>query len=313
MNQNRALTRFAFVLDQLIASIAANQCGYVLREQLIKLGLTQDAIDHRVKRGLLIPVHRGVYAVGHVPTSPQLRAYGALLATGSRSALAYDSALSAWGRNKRWHEPFEIIVVNRRRPQGIVIHQCNRLLRRDIRHHRGLRVTSPALTVLHNAPRLTEPRLIRVVNELRMEHGLKHEQLVDVATRFPRHPGARLVKPLFGLTQEKPSRSTFEDDWIPFARKYNLTGWKTNQIVCGSEVDVQFLPDHLIVELDGYATHGTKAKFRADREQDAAILDQTDIPTIRIPREDFLAAPKYHADRIHRLLARRRSRGTGDG
>jgi very-short-patch-repair endonuclease len=295
------------MLDRLIAALAVKQAGYVLREQLIALGLTVSAIEHRIKRGLLIPVHHGVYAVGHIPADPRLRARGALLATGDRSALAYDSALSAWTLKSRWREPFEVIVVKRRRPKGIVVHQSSRLLTRDVRLRDGLRVTSPALTVLHNAPRLTDKRLIRTVNELRMDHGLTHEQLVDVVARLPRHTGARRVRELFGATEQEPDRSKFEEDWRPFARTYKFTGWKTNQIVSGYTVDVLFGPDLLIVELDGWGTHGTKPAFGRDREQDADILDRTGIPTNRITRDSFKAGPKRHAARIHRILDARRA------
>jgi very-short-patch-repair endonuclease len=295
------------MLDRLIGALAAKQAGYVLREQLIELGLTPSAIEHRIKRGLLIPVHRGVYAVGHVPAEPRLRAYAALLATGDRSALAYDSALSVWALKAHWREPFELIVVQGRRPKGIVIHQSSRLLTRDVRIRNRLRVTSPALTVLHNAPRLTDKRLIRAVNELRMDNRLKHEQLVDVVTRFPRHKGARRVRELFGVTLQQPDRSPFEEDWRAFARTYDLTGWETNQIVCGHRVDVLFVPDLLIVELDGWGTHGTKPAFGRDREQDADIFDRTGIPTTRITRDSFKAQPKRHAARIRRILDARRA------
>jgi very-short-patch-repair endonuclease len=296
------------VIDKPIAAIAAKQGGYVLREQLFALGLTPDAIKHRIKRGLLIPVHHGVYAVGHIPADPKLRAHGALLACGARSGLAYGTAMSVWGLIRYWREPFEVIVAGSdRRPTTIKVHTSRGLLKRDIRVHYGLRVTSPALTVLHNAPNLTEPRLIRAVNELRMERRLTHEQLVDVVERFPRHPGARRVRPLFGLTTQEPDRSPFEEDWRPFARAYNLTGWRTNRHVCGYRVDVLFRPDLLIVELDGWETHGTKPAFDGDREQDADIFDRTGIPTVRITRERFKREPQRQANRIHRMLARRRA------
>jgi very-short-patch-repair endonuclease len=296
------------VVDKLIARIAASQSGYVLREQLIALGLTPDAIKHRIARGLLIPVHRGVYAVGHVPRDPKLRAHAALLACGDHSALAGGSAMSLYRLIRYWREPFEVIVAGSDpRPSAIKVQTSRQLLTRDIRVLDRLRVTSPALTVLHNAPRLTDKRLTRAVNELRMDHRLTHEQLVDVVERFPRSPGARRVRSLFGVTAQEPDRSQFGEDWRLFARAYKLDGWKAEQIVCGYRVDVLFVPDLLIVELDGWGTHGTKPAFASDREQDADILDRVGIPTYRIPRDSFRAEAARHAGRIHRTLARRRA------
>jgi hypothetical protein len=51
--------------DAAIAELAARQHGVVARPQLVALGLSLDAIDHRVERQRLHPLHRGVYAVGH--------------------------------------------------------------------------------------------------------------------------------------------------------------------------------------------------------------------------------------------------------
>jgi very-short-patch-repair endonuclease len=297
----------AVAVDKVIAAIAARQSGYILREQLVALDLTRSAIACRIKRGLLIPVHRGVYAVAHIPRDPKLRAHAALLACGKRSALAGGSAMSLYRLIRYWREPFEVIVAGSDlRPSAIKVRTSRRLLTRDIRALDGLRVTSPALTVLHNAQSLSDKRLTRAVNELRMEHRLTHEQLVDVVERFPRAPGARRVRSLFGVTAQEPDRSQFEQDWRPFARTHKLQGWDTNQIVCGYRVDVLFAPDLLIVELDGWGTHGTKPAFTSDREQDADILDRVRIPTYRISRDSFKAHPKRHADRIHRILAGRR-------
>jgi very-short-patch-repair endonuclease len=294
------------VIDRAIAELAGRQSGYVLHKQLVALGLGRGAIARRLKRGLLIRVYHGVYAVGHIPAHPQLRARGALLACGRESALAYGSARSLWGIMPPWFEPFEVLVIGaRRRPVGIRVHHSGVLLRRDIVVRDGLRVTSPALTVLHNAPRLTDKQMIRAVNELRMERRLTHEHLVDVVERFPRHAGARRVRAMFGVTVKEPDRSRFEDDWRPFARAYGLRGWDTNKHICGYRVDVLFEPDLLIVELDGWGTHGTKPAFESDREQDATILAQLGIPTYRVTRHQFKADPARHAERIQTILAGR--------
>jgi very-short-patch-repair endonuclease len=47
---------------------------------------------------------------------------------------------------------------------------------------------------------------------------------------------------------------------------------RTNRIVPGYEVDA-FSPDaNLIVEVDGYAAHGTRRAFQADRERDRRLI-----------------------------------------
>ena len=51
-------------LDARIAELADRQHGAVQRSQLAALGLSGEAVDKRVQRGRLYPVHRGVYAVG---------------------------------------------------------------------------------------------------------------------------------------------------------------------------------------------------------------------------------------------------------
>jgi hypothetical protein len=52
-----------------------------------------------------------------------------------------------------------------RRVPGVKVHTSERLLRRDFRRHNGIRVTSPARTLLDCAPLLTQKALARAVNE----------------------------------------------------------------------------------------------------------------------------------------------------
>ena len=52
--------------------------------QLGALGLTRNEIAHRVERGRLIRIHRGVYAVGHEALSDLGRCVAALLAARTR-------------------------------------------------------------------------------------------------------------------------------------------------------------------------------------------------------------------------------------
>src|SRR4051794_24463359 len=79
-------------VDRRIATLATAQDGVVARAQLAALGLTVAMIDHRVRKGRMAVVHRGVYAVGHSALSARGRARAALLSPGPDAVLSHRSA-----------------------------------------------------------------------------------------------------------------------------------------------------------------------------------------------------------------------------
>jgi hypothetical protein len=50
--------------DGILVALAGGQHGVVARRQLIAAGVGAGAITERLASGLLVPLHRGVYAVG---------------------------------------------------------------------------------------------------------------------------------------------------------------------------------------------------------------------------------------------------------
>jgi very-short-patch-repair endonuclease len=257
-----------------------------------------------VAAGRLIPVYRGVYAVGHIPQNPIDRAHAALLAGGKRSALAGESAFVLWGLWKRWPQQAEIVIAGDRRPSGLHVHHSRTLVKRDITVVQGLRVTSAARTLLDMAPRLTEKQLARGVNDLRLRNVLTVAGLRDVLDRNPKHPGIAKLRPHAERAQREPTRSDLEDAFMALIRKHNLPIPRINVKIAGHRVDAHY-PDHdLVVELDGWESHKTKQAFVADRRQDAEILLKTGTPTVRLTYDETLAGTA--AERLASLLAVRR-------
>ncbi len=66
-----------------------------------------------------------------------------------------------------------------------------------------------------------------------------------------------------------------------------------------------FTPDRLIIELDGWGSHGTRRAFEDDRDRDSGILAATGIPTMRITYDGLHKHPKKQVQRINAILARR--------
>lgn len=291
-------------VDTTIAKLATRQRGYVKRAQLLALGLGAKAVDYRVRSGRLIRVHSGTYAVGHLPQHPLDEAYGALLACGPNAVLSHGTAATVYGVYRRWELPLEVTVPAARRPNRIRIHRA-KLTRDDITIQLGLRVTSPARTLLDMAPRLTDKQLRRAFNQLRLSHGLRPGQLAGLLRRFPRAPGAGRLIPLAGSTS-RATRSGLEDKFLDFCGRHGLPEPRLNEKLGGIEVDVFFEGEGLIVEVDGYDTHSGPVSFETDRERDASMLE-LGFPTVRVTEERIDNAPEREAARLRAILERRRA------
>ena len=291
-------------VDGAIAALAAGQHGHVTRAQLLELGLGDHGIGYRVGISRLIPVYAGVYAVGHVPTAPVARAGGAVLACGRGAVLSHGSAATLWGIRKRWQSPFEVTVRWDRRRRGIRIHRSRTLTRQDVKLHLGVRVTSPARTVLDMAPRLSDRALARVVNDARLAGYLHLDDLGEVLVRCPSHRGATRLRP-FVQTGGAPTRSEFEDAFLAFADRFGLPRPEINVRVAGHEVDALFRDERVIVELDGFEYHRDRRSFERDRERDAATLAAR-FETVRVTWARLTLKPDREAARLHAILRDRR-------
>ncbi len=291
-------------LHRRILALAIRQHGNVTRRQLLSLGLGAEAIKHRVRAGFLHPVHAGVYAVGRPPVTALETAAAAVLACGAGAALSHRSALALWGFTDRWPTSFDVAVPGDCRRSRITIHRQRGLQPWDVRVHVGIRVTSPAWTLVDCAPRLSDRRLARVVNDaLRSKH-LKRWQLAEVAARRRTRPGVQRLRPFIDAT-DGPTRSEFEDAFSEFCRRFKLPRPQLNTIVAGREVDAYFEAEKLIVELDGWKYHSSRDSFESDRDHDATALAHG-IGTVRITWKRMLGQPELEAQRLLRILARRR-------
>jgi very-short-patch-repair endonuclease len=298
----------AELIDKAIAALARTQHGYITRQQLLDLGLGPRAIEYRVAIGRLIPVYRGVYAVGHVPLGMEARAHAAVLACGTGAVLSYGSAASLWKYVKDWSAPLEVTAKSDRRRPGITVHRATSLTRRDVTQQLGIPVTSPARTVLDMTPRLGDRQLRRFMRDARLTHTLGLSDLAELLARQPRHPATKRLQPFIDPRHPGgPTRSEFEDAFIEFARRYDLPAPITNTQLHGYEIDALFPTERVIVELDGAEFHLDREVFESDRERDAALLEAGYV-TVRITWERLKQQPAREAARLRKILDARRRR-----
>jgi len=292
--------------DRSIAAVAGLQHENITRRQLLRIGLTPEAIRHRVRTGRLFLVHPSVFSVGRPPKTPLERAAAAVLACGPGAALSHGSAMSLWGLDKRWHTPFEVVVPGDRRPAGITVHHGTTVAHRDLTTQLGIRVTTLARTLLDQTRKLSEQRLTRAVNDALHSRFMRPWELDDIVARNPLHPGARRLAPFVTTTRRGLTRSELEDRFLAFCRRYGLPEPLTNVRIGGYVADAYFPEQRLIVEIDSFEFHGDRQAFERDRNRDADTL-LLGIATVRVTDERMTADPETEAARLRAILASRAS------
>lgn len=292
-------------IDAAIARRAARQRGNITRRQLLDLGLDDGGIAWRVKIGRLHRVFRGVYSVGRPPGSPQDWASAAVLAAGAGAALSHASAMTLWGYWRHWDRPFEVTVVGDRRTTGIRVHRSTTLRRHDITTQLGIRVTTPARTLLDVSPRLDDKQLKRAVNNALHSLWLTQDQLGATLARHPSARGANRIAELVGLPGT-PTRSGWEDAFPAFCEKHGLPAPVMGVPLFGYIADALFPAERVIVELDSKEFHMDAIAFETDRERDAEMLVHGYL-TVRLTWERVEQRARAEATRLHTILANQRA------
>jgi hypothetical protein len=171
-------------------ALAKGQHGVIARRQLLELGFTSHAIQHRVVKGRLHPVARGIYAVGR----PQLTNYGrwmaAVLSCGPHAVLSHQTAAALWEiratRDLTIHLSLPPVTQHRRK--NMVVHRRS-LVGTELSRHRGIPVTSPVCTLIDLATSLDRDPLEAAINEANKLNLVDPERLRSALDQVGRRPG----------------------------------------------------------------------------------------------------------------------------
>jgi very-short-patch-repair endonuclease len=254
-----------------VLRLAARQHGVVSGEQLVRLGLNRDGIEHRVRRGRLFRVHRNVYAVGSPTLTREGRWMAAVLACGPTAALSYESAAALWRIRDHERKQIEVSVPPHvvRRHDGIRVHR-RALTAADLTRHRSIPVTAPACTLVDLAATLGEGDLERAISQADRLGLTDPDRLLAVLERAPRRPGVAILRETLTRHTFRLTDSELERLFIPLAVDAGLPAPLTRQVVNGYRVDFWWPELGLVVETDGLTYHRTPAQQAADRRRDQA-------------------------------------------
>jgi very-short-patch-repair endonuclease len=258
--------------DELIAELAAVQHGVVARAQLVALGVGDDAIDHRIAHRRLHRVHRGVFAVGHRTRTRDATWMAAVLAGGPDTVLGSRSGGALW--QMRQSDRLDVICPRKLRRPGIQVHRIA-LAPDEITVVRGIPVTTPARTLFDLAAVLTPDQLEHAFNEAEVLRLTSPTSLDALLARHRGRRGAQALRRVLDKHRqygETVTRSVLERKLLTLLDAHGLPRPSVNRLSDDGELDARWHEQRLIVECDGWASHGTREAFERDRERDRRLV-----------------------------------------
>jgi predicted transcriptional regulator of viral defense system/very-short-patch-repair endonuclease len=289
-----------------LSETARQQHGVVSARQLAEFGFPRETIARWVKEQRLHRIHRGVYAVGHEALTWEGRCMAAVLAN-SPAVASHKTAAWIWGL-RRWRpEGLDLTAPTRRHRRNV---HFAPLAPEDMAVVEGIPVTSLARTVLDLAPSESTSRLHQMMDraEDRKTFDLRcFDRLLD---RAGGHRGRAKLR--YALDTYKPERVVLRSDLERRFRRLVLAAGlpapQANVVVEGYELDCYWEAEGFAVEIDVYATHGSRHSFETDRErQDDLLL--AGIELIRVTDVRLDREPKQTIARVAAHLERRRRAG----
>jgi hypothetical protein len=295
-----------FAPDRTIARLAATQAGVVSHEQLRGHGVSPDAITHRLESGRLLPLHRGVYAVGHPEVGVKGRRWAAVLALGVNAFLSHHSAADAFGFRKSSSGVIHVTVRGRggrMRRARIRVHRPHALPDDEVTTLDRLPITTAARTVLDLAAAGLHGRPLEVVLNLADVSGLlDFADLHRLLARYPRRRGTRSLKAqLSRYGGPVDTRSRLERLVYELCDDRGLPRPLVNTVIEGKVRDFYWPHCRLVVEADSYRWHRSPSALNDDRERDVE-LTLANYRVLRFTYEQVVGRPGYVIRALRRAL-----------
>ena len=265
-------------LNPELLSWAQHHHDLVTIDNWVGAGRSRRSWFRSIESGVLIEAQRGVARLPDAPITPAQTIAAAVWSIGSGVLASHRSAAWLWRAAPVGDSPVEVISISRARrtaAAGVVLHRPRDLvdLRPTIR--RGIATCNPLRCLVDLGA--VDAALVAPALEAMLIAGLVSVRSVDAAVARHRAPGRRGIAALTNAIAELPlgphaPDSVLETKMAELLRAAGIGGWRFHLRIAGHEVDFA-LPDvGIVIEVDGWATHGARSQFEHDRRRDADLV-----------------------------------------
>jgi very-short-patch-repair endonuclease len=291
-------------------AFASDHHGLVTRHAAARVGVSERSWYRAIATGVLEHVHPGVCRMFGSARTPAQVIHAAVLATGPGAMASHRTAARLWGLPRPDDEPVDVILPQRsRRPTvaGAVVHRPRDLL--DLTPSRRDHIpTTNVLRTLCDLGALDPVAVSGAVGHV-VTTALASPAALEAAIR--RHgrrgrPGVPALREALGdwVLDGKPVDSVLEPAMARLLTEHGLPPAEFHAVIGGYEVDFLITGSPLVLECDGWTTHGRdRRQFERDRTRDADLAALGHV-VLRFTYRAIVTRPAREADRIRRNVLR---------
>ncbi len=277
--------------------------------------MTRAQAIYRVRQDLWERLHRSVFRIAGAPSSTEQRLLAACLATGG--VASHRAAAELWELPISDHGWAEVTVVTKHQPRasGVSVHRVPDLRDHHVTVRRRVPVTNPMRTLVDLGAVAPRRAVRQAMDDALGRKLVSFPGLVRIWRDVAR-PGRSGSGVLRGLIEEhlpEPSASQLEKHMLRLHRAHGLPEPETEYTIHDNQgrfvgrVDFAHPDARIVIEVDGFATHGTPEAFVGDRVRDRR-LHALGWTVLRFTWMEVAHTPREVADEIRPFLTMSQSR-----
>lgn len=261
--------------DAALMALAERQFGLVEITQARQAGVDDDAVRRRVASGRLVRAHPAVYRVAGVPITAEQRLMAACLAAGPDAAVSHRAGAHLWDIADGFGELVEIASPRPRWPRldHVIVHRSTDLRPEHVTVRHGVPVTKPS-RVLVDLGAVVPWTVVADALERTLVKRLLTPRAADAILDDVGRKGRSGAGVLRRVLDQRALGHGIPDGLLE-PRMASLLRWAQLppaefqfKVLVGrrelGRVDFAWPDRLLVVEVDGFETHGTPQAFAAD-------------------------------------------------
>jgi very-short-patch-repair endonuclease len=287
---------------------ARTHLGLVTYEHATERGITRSGWNQAIARGAAERLHRNVVRLYGAPTAIEQQILAAVLAAGEGAMASHRSSTRVWGAERPDRDPIDLILPGRNRRarlDGVVVHRPRDLA--DLRPvMRGpIPTTNPLRTLLDLGA--VDPSGVPAAVRAFVLAGFVTPGSIGAAIVRHAQRGRAGIAALRSAVEQwhldsKPADSELEIQMQALAERFALPAMEFHPVLAGHEVDFRVSGTPIVVECDGWTTHGVdRDQFEHDRVRDAEITALGNV-VLRVSSRAIFRTPGAVAHRIGRAV-----------